>query len=152
MVETIFPGVSIVVTCYNLQEYIGAALQSIQDQTYAGNIQTIVVDDASSDRSSERIAAFTNIVFERNKHNRGVLASMLTGLEHADADIIFMLDGDDIWERNKIEESVKVFVQRCIRRIFDPRHPLHWTRWSRAQPKVCGKPTSGVARSYESIR
>ena len=111
MVETFFPGVSIIVTCYNLEDYIGAALQSIQDQTYAGNIQTIVVDDASSDRSSERIAAFTNIVFERNKHNRGVLASMLTGLEHADADIIFMLDGDDIWERNKIEESVKVFVR-----------------------------------------
>jgi glycosyltransferase involved in cell wall biosynthesis len=111
MHETIAPEVSIIVTCYNLQDYIGAALQSIKDQTYGGKIQTIVIDDASSDRSGERIAAFTNIVFERNSHNRGVLASMLTGLEHADADIIFMLDGDDIWERIKIEESVKVFVK-----------------------------------------
>ena len=51
------PLVSVIVPCYNHQEYIGDCISSILEQTYS-NIELIIIDDGSKDLSVEKIRAF----------------------------------------------------------------------------------------------
>lgn len=52
------PVISVVVPCYNSDKYIVQTLQSICDQTYEGMIETVVVDDCSTDGSVNVVREF----------------------------------------------------------------------------------------------
>ena len=54
---------SVVITCYNLERFIGAAIESVQRQDFAGSLQIIVVDDCSTDRSPEVIQSFDGVEY-----------------------------------------------------------------------------------------
>ena len=53
------PLVSIIVPCYNHQDYIQACIESIIGQDYR-NLEFIIIDDGSKDRSAEKIKALEN--------------------------------------------------------------------------------------------
>jgi len=104
------PQVSVVVTCYNLERYIGEALHSVLSQSDAPPFELIVVDDCSTDRSGEIIRGFAEAKYVRTPRNGGVLLAMLAGVEQAQSDIICLLDGDDLWEQGKLAASVAAFA------------------------------------------
>jgi hypothetical protein len=52
----LLPRVNVVVTCFNYGQFVGAALDSVAAQTYA-DFDCVIVDDASTDNSSERLSA-----------------------------------------------------------------------------------------------
>ncbi|KRA84496.1 glycosyltransferase family 2 protein [Altererythrobacter sp. Root672] len=93
---------SVVIPNHNYGEFIGAAIASINAQTY-GPIELIVVDDASTDNSveviEEALAAAGNvrskrlIVLERNV---GKLGALNRALEHVTGRYFIILDSDDI--------------------------------------------------------
>jgi glycosyltransferase involved in cell wall biosynthesis len=103
-------SVSVIVTCYNLERFIGEALQSVLRQSYRDPIEIIVVDDCSTDGSADIIRSFENVRYIRNKRNSGVLLSMIAGIEETRGELIFLLDGDDIWEENKLRLCVERFA------------------------------------------
>ena len=47
--------VSVIITCFNLERFIGEAVRSVEEQDYGGIIQLVVVDDCSTDRSRDLI-------------------------------------------------------------------------------------------------
>jgi len=104
--------VSILVTCYNLESYIGSALESVFCQDYTGNFEVIVVDDCSTDGSIEVINRFPNVKLISNEVNQGVLLSTIKGLKAATGELVFFLDGDDVWSKEKVTESVARFQAR----------------------------------------
>ena len=100
---------------YNHELYIKEALQSIINQTYK-NIEFIIINDGSTDRTAEIIEIFIknnqdkNIHFV-NKQNEGVCKTMNMGLTIATGDYIAFLASDDKWIENKIEVQVD-FMER----------------------------------------
>jgi len=102
------PLVSIIVTCYNQEEYISRALKSIKDQTYV-NWECIVIDDGSTDDSAKIIKDW-NSKDERfryvHKNNGGVSTTRNVGLNLIKGTYIQFLDGDDYLEERKIELSL----------------------------------------------
>lgn len=95
--------ISVVVIVYNLEAYIGQALDSVLAQTRKAD-ELIVVDDCSTDRSAERVKAYGETVrYLRMPRNSGALLAALRGVKAATGDIVCMLDGDDYWAANKLE-------------------------------------------------
>lgn len=101
--------VSVIITCYNLQHYIAQAIKSVQEQDYAGEVQIIVVDDNSIDRSKEILQSIGGIEVVLRPQNGGVMRAMISGLREARHDVVFFLDGDDIWHKEKLT--------RCMARM-----------------------------------
>jgi glycosyltransferase involved in cell wall biosynthesis len=103
------------VTCYNLERYIGAAILSALEQDYGGPIEIIVVDDCSTDGSAEIIRSFPETRYLRTERNGGVLLATLQGMAASTGELIFFLDGDDLWEPDKLSACLAAFKRdpRC---------------------------------------
>lgn len=107
------PMVSVVIPVYNLENYLDACLDSVEQQTY-GDFEAIVVDDGSTD-GSEAVARRhmerdARIVVVRTA-NRGAARARETGIRRAQGDYICFLDGDDIWDSRMLEKLVLAIGQ-----------------------------------------
>jgi glycosyltransferase involved in cell wall biosynthesis len=101
--------ISVVVIVYNLEAYIGQAIDSVLNQSRKAD-EIIVVDDCSTDASAERVRAYGDKVrCLRMERNSGALLTALHGVKAASGDIICMLDGDDYWACNKLEVVEREF-------------------------------------------
>jgi glycosyltransferase involved in cell wall biosynthesis len=107
------PLVTVVVSAYNLGWCIEDTIRSVLAQTYR-NIEIIVVDDASTDDTSARVTPFLDrITFIRHDTNQGIAnnaeggPARNTGIRHAKGEYIAFLDGDDLWEPEKISVQVE---------------------------------------------
>lgn len=91
--------ISVIVPVYNLEKYISRTLDSILAQTYQ-NIEIIVVNDGSDDRTKEILddyaTRYTNRIIVIHIQNGGVTNARLTGVKHAKGEWIGFVDGDDI--------------------------------------------------------
>lgn len=102
-------SISVVITCYNLEKYIGIAIESALNQHCKSHVDIVVVDDCSTDGSADIIKSYKNIRYVRTSNNAGVLMATILGLENTTGDLVFFLDGDDIWEPNKLSVIVDRF-------------------------------------------
>lgn len=103
--------VSVVVTCYNYAEYLPAAVASAVGQRDV-EVEVVIVDDASSDRSLEvarelerRHAAVTVIA---NPRNLGAPEAFNAGLDAATGEYLVRLDADDLLTPGSLARSVAV--------------------------------------------
>lgn len=99
------PLVSVVITTYNQAAYIGQTLRSALEQTYAP-VEVIVVDDGSTDDTPLRLAPFAGRITVIRQENRGVAGSRNRGILAARGELIAFLDGDDLWEPDKLSVQV----------------------------------------------
>ncbi len=89
------PSISIVITVYNKRKYLAECLASVLKQSLEPH-QIIVVDDGSTDGSSEFLAQINDARLEIvSQDNRGVCSARNVGLDLATGDWILFLDGDD---------------------------------------------------------
>lgn len=105
------PLVSVIVPTYNRATLIARALRSVLAQTYQ-NIEVIVVDDASSDTTTEVVASLQDgrIKYIRHDANRGGAAARNTGISAASGSFIAFQDSDDEWVSDKLEKQVRVLL------------------------------------------
>lgn len=100
---------SVIIPMYNCSGTIKQAIQSVQDQSYE-NLEILVINDQSIDRSLEIVNELAKkdkrIHVIENKKNLGVAQSRNIGFENARGEYIALLDGDDIWEPNKLEQQI----------------------------------------------
>jgi GT2 family glycosyltransferase len=106
------PLVSIVIPTHNRREMVKKLIKSIFSSTYK-NLEIIVVDDASSDETSEFIKKSfpksKNLIIIKNKNNLFTAASRNVGLKKSTGELIFFIDDDNILDKRAIEELVKIF-------------------------------------------
>lgn len=102
-------SVSVVITCFNLQNYISLAIESALSQRLDVAYEVIVVDDASTDSSVEIISRYPSVRLVRLASNQGVLAATLAGIRSSQGDLIFFLDGDDTWHSEKLRLCTAAF-------------------------------------------
>lgn len=104
------PLVSVIVPVYNGQEYLRESLESILEQTYA-NIEVIVMDDCSSDRSPEIARALGDrIQYFRQRSTRGIYGNANDGIARAEGDLIAVFHADDVYLHTIVERQVE-FMQ-----------------------------------------
>lgn len=102
--------ISVVVIVFNLERYVGQAIDSVLTQTRSPD-EIIVVDDCSTDRSAELVKAYEDkITCLRMPRNSGALLTALRGVKEATGDVVCMLDGDDYWAANKLEIVEREFL------------------------------------------
>ena len=105
---------SVLVANFNNQNFISECINSLKKQTYK-NLEIIFFDDCSNDDSLSAINKYDNIKIISNK-NRGEIGSFnqINAYEKAfnesSGDIIFFLDSDDYFHKNKIETIINTFV------------------------------------------
>jgi len=109
--------VSVVMPTFNAGRYLEPALQSIEDQT-AKPLEVIIVDDASTDGTPQRAREFAaesslNIRLLVSDVNSGTPARPLnTGIGAATGELIAVLDQDDVWLPEKLQEQTQVLMQQ----------------------------------------
>jgi glycosyltransferase involved in cell wall biosynthesis len=105
--------VSVVIDTFNSDRFIVEAIESVLAQTAPPN-EVIVVDDGSTDETArildERYSGHKTVKI-LHQRNGGQMSAMVRGLEHAEGDVICLLDGDDRYERNHLENVTKVFAE-----------------------------------------
>jgi glycosyltransferase involved in cell wall biosynthesis len=108
------PLVSVIIPAYNVEPYIAAAIESALEQTF-GDYEIVVVDDGSTDRTGAIAAAYAarsaRIRLVRQV-NRGLSAARNAALREARGAFFALLDGDDIWDPNFLEQQMAVFRAR----------------------------------------
>lgn len=107
------PLVSICIPNYNKAAFIGETIDSVYNQNYP-NIELIIIDDCSTDHSSEIISnkiinAPFKTTFLQNKENKGICYSMNKAIQIAQGKYYQMIGSDDLLLSNKINNQVSVF-------------------------------------------
>ena len=99
------PVVSVVIPSFNRKDFLRLALQSVILQT-AKPDEIIVVDDGSTDRTVEHLSSeFPSVTWLRQE-NQGVASARNYGIRQASGEWIALLDSDDQWDKNKLEEQI----------------------------------------------
>lgn len=111
------PFVSVVMPVYNAEKYILESVQSVLNQTYH-NYELIIVDDASTDRSTELITSIckdnASVKMIRLAENGGVSHARNTGIENSKGEYIAFIDSDDIWKADKLKLQMRFMIENSI--------------------------------------
>ncbi|ATG91907.1 glycosyltransferase family 2 protein [Methylomonas koyamae] len=101
--------ISVIMPCYNAENYVESAVESVFRQTHA-NVELIVVDDGSTDKSYSVLTQcqqkYPNLkVFQQS--NQGPFPARNLALKHATGEFIAFLDADDYWAANFLEKLLQ---------------------------------------------
>src|SRR5580704_10746400 len=97
------PAVTVLIDTYNHERFIEEAIVSVLEQDFpASEMEILVVDDGSTDRTPEIVQKFSSRVHSLRKDNGGQASAFNFGIPHAEGEIVAFLDGDDWWAPNKL--------------------------------------------------
>src|SRR5439155_929648 len=88
--------VSIVIPVFNQLRFTQACLASLQEHQGAERFEVIVVDDCSTDETSESVRQIPGMVYLRNETNSGFIASCNRGAEKGRAQYLVFLNNDTL--------------------------------------------------------
>lgn len=99
------PYFSVIIPLYNKASYVDKTIRSILGQTFT-DYELIIIDNGSTDGSSEIVAAFSDsrMTVYRLEENVGVSNARNKGVSLSTAPYITFLDADDWWEPTFLEE------------------------------------------------
>jgi len=110
------PLVSVIIPTYNRKGTLIEAIASVLDGSFC-DYELIVVDDGSTDGTSEAVAELEEPIRYHHQSNSGVSNSRNTGVEISGGKYIAFLDSDDLWEKTKLEVQVDFLQNNAEFRI-----------------------------------
>lgn len=134
--------ISIVIPLYNKASCILKTIQSVINQTYT-NFELIVVNDGSTDEGVSIASSYPDSrIRVINKKNGGVCSARNRGIREAKGDYIAFIDADDLWEKDYLEEQVKM--------IHDFPEAAMWSINFAAtrNEKICRRYKTGLPEGY----
>lgn len=106
------PLVTAIIPAYNgVSRYLEQAIQSVLGQTYR-DIESIVVDDASTDETARLVLRHPEARYVRRPTNGGQAVARNDGARLAKGVYLAFLDQDDLWKPTIIEETVRIMEER----------------------------------------
>lgn len=148
---------SIIIPIYNTRQYLKECIESVLAQTQK-EIEIILVDDGSTDGSSELIRAyekkywFVKGIYQKNQK---LGAARNAGVKAATGKYIYFLDSDDYIDRSLLEECYQAAEEKCLDYIMfdaktfcDVSTEMHSTfseeAYDRSKMKIESKIYSGI--------
>ena len=113
MSESHAPLVSVVIPAFDAEAFIAEAVESVLAQTYS-SVECIVVDDGSSDGTSEAVGRFGTRVRLVQQANEGVSKARNAGASVARGDFLAFLDADDVWLPTRLSRQVAVIGESSV--------------------------------------
>ena len=129
--------VSVIIPTYNYSRFILDAIKSalVQD---VHDLEIIVVDDGSTDNTSDIIKPYTDSVQYIHQENAGLSAARNTGVSASTGEFILFLDADDMLGPDAVasqvaylEQNLAAFVAVCENKLFSEKD-------NNGQPKPFG--------------
>lgn len=106
------PLLSILIDTYNHEPYIEQALLSVLEQDFpASDMEIVIVDDGSTDRTPEIVSKFAPRVRLLRKKNGGQASAFNSGMRELKGDIVAFLDGDDWFAPGKLTAVTSALEQ-----------------------------------------
>lgn len=103
--------VSIVIPVYNEREAVAGLLKEFIRLGFHERFEIVVVDDGSTDGTSEVVEAFAAVRLVRHATNRGYGSALKTGLRRARGAKVVIMDGDGQHSPEKVELVVRLLDQ-----------------------------------------
>ncbi|MCR8746795.1 glycosyltransferase family 2 protein [Romboutsia lituseburensis] len=114
-------AISVIIPCYNCENYIERTIESIKNQTFE-NFELIIIDDGSTDNSisvCDRLLNNSNLNYKIvSQENGGVSKARNTGINHSRGKYIYMLDSDDFIEPELLEKMNKKLEENKLDIVF----------------------------------
>ena len=104
-------SVSVIIPCYNYEQYLDEAIQSVLDQSVQTN-EIIVVSDGAIDNSVEIAKKYPVKIIE--KENGGLSSARNVGVEASTSTYCISFDSDDIMRPDCIKEHLKLAEENTI--------------------------------------
>ena len=111
--------ISIIMNCYNGEEYLAKSLESVLSQTYQ-NWELIFWDNQSKDKSADIFKNYNDNRFKyfyANEHT-SLYKGRNLAIEKSKGDFVAFLDVDDFWEKNKLELQMPYFDDPKVGLVF----------------------------------
>ncbi len=102
------PRFTIAISCYNIEKYIGRAIDSVLNQNF-DNYEIIVVDDCSTDNSMDEIKKYESDklkILKTEKNSGSVGTPRNVAIDNAKGEYIIFLDGDDTLYDDKTLQKI----------------------------------------------
>ena len=136
------PLVSAIIPTFNRGWIVAEAVESILNQDYP-NIETIVIDDGSTDDTAKQLFPYLDRITYIKQENKGVSAARNLGIKKSSGKLTAFLDSDDLWTKEKISCQVNFFQNNPDAMICQTEET--WIRnGKRVNPKQKHKKPSGM--------
>ena len=139
------PEVTIIVTNYNYDNYLSRCIRSCLSQKHV-DVETIVVDDKSTDNSLEILDAFgDDIRVIKNEENVGVAKASNIGIRASRSQFVIRVDADDFvnadmcfFMRRYLVENHDAFCVSCDYVLVDNYENIIERKYAKDEPISCG--------------
>ena len=125
------PTVSAIIPAFNAAETIGAAIESVLDQSYPVD-EVVVVDDGSTDDTGIVAARYGTSIRVVHTVNQGPALARNAGMKRSRGDWFAFLDADDRWHRDKLKVQLAVAAGNSEVQLI----AADWTRSGEFLPLV----------------
>jgi glycosyltransferase involved in cell wall biosynthesis len=103
------PLISIITVIFNGEEFLEQTLQSVQNQSY-DNIEYIIVDGGSTDSTLDIVKQYSSLIdYWVSEPDDGLYDAMNKGIALATGDIIGIINSDDWYEPDTVQNIVDAF-------------------------------------------
>lgn len=140
------PLISVIMPCFNRQNYIVQAIESILNQTYV-EFEFIIIDDCSKDNTFEIVQKYAEVDKRikalRNDKNMGIVYTLNRGLKEAKGKYITRMDDDDISLPQRFEKQVEfmeknedIVVCGSYVEVFDDNDKIYFPLMRESEPEI----------------
>ena len=102
----------VIIPAYNAARFLPMAIESVIAQTFE-EWRIVLIDDGSTDNTAEVVAPYVERLGAKLRYirqvNRGLPAARNAAIMNSSAELLALLDADDVWLPIRLEESIKCF-------------------------------------------
>lgn len=128
--------ITVIIPAYNCENYIGQAVDSALRQTVGRDLEILVIDDCSTDRTGQEAQKFLSgqgespqagmpwkreVCYRRNERNLGVAESRNAGIRMARGEYVAFLDADDWWDQDKLKKQMELMEAEQVPLVYSGR-------------------------------
>ncbi len=105
------PLVSVIINCFNGDKFLKQAIDSVYAQTYQ-NWEIIFWDNCSTDNSAKIAKGYNQkLRYYKSEQNTNIGIARVEATNRANGKYIAIIDCDDIWLPEKLEQQIKIFSE-----------------------------------------
>ena len=119
--------VSCIIPAFNAESFVGEAIESVLNQSYAAVEIVVVVDDGSTDCTADVVRSYGATLTYVCRPHQGAAAAKNDGIASAQGEWIAFLDADDMWHPDKLARQMARLALRPEIDLCFTRYRNFWT-------------------------